>query len=159
MRGQRKPTALKVIEGDRGHATKAEKSRQDREPAPPRDCPTAPPWLDAAAKRKWRELCDTLNTMGVLTAIDGDVLAVYCQAYADHARLVRYLRDRGETTVSPQGYEMPRPEVSMRNRARDDLRKFGPELGIGAASRTKIEVKKPDAGTSPLEKARQRTRR
>jgi len=154
-----KPTALKALEGGRGHRTKAEKAKSDREPKPPRDCPAAPTWLDAAAKRKWRQLADTLNETGVLTLIDGDVLALYCQAYADHERLTKYLRKKGEVSVAPSGYEMPRPEVALRNRARDDMRKFGAELGIGAASRTKIEVKPKDAGPSPLEAVRQRTRR
>jgi len=154
-----KPTALKALEGGRGHRTKAEKAKAEREPKPPRDCPTAPAWLDSGAKRRWRALCDTLNEMGVLTAVDGDVLAVYCQAYSDHERLTRYLRTEGETTVSPTGYEMPRPEVSLRNRARDDMRKCGAELGIGAVARTKAEVKEKYAGPTALEKVRQRTRR
>ena len=154
-----KPSALKAIEGGRGHRTKAEKSREARQPLPPRDCPSPPSWLDAAAKRKWAKLADTLNEIGVLTTIDGDVLALYCQAYSDHERLTRLLRDTGETAKSPSGYMMPRPEVAMRNRARDDMRKFGAELGIGAASRTKIDTKPKDAGPSALEAVRQRTRR
>ena len=143
-----------MLEGNRG-----KRPPKHDEPKPPRDCPEPPPWLDAAAKRKWAALADTLNEMGVLTGIDGDHLAVYCQAYADHERLTRYLRKNGEVTVSPKGYAMPRPEIALRNRARDDLRKAGAELGIGAASRTKIEVKKPDARQTALEEVRQRTRR
>ena len=154
-----KPTALKAFEGGRSHLTKAEIAKQDNEPRPPNDCPSAPSWLDAGARRKWRELCDILNVMGVVTSIDGDVLAIYCQAYADHERLVRYLRKNGEVTESPQGYAMPRPEVSLRNRARDDLRKAGAELGIGAASRAKIEVKRPNGVASPLSRIRKTTQR
>lgn len=153
-----KPTALKALEGGRGHRTKAELAKRENEPRPPRDCPPVPPWLDAGAKRKWRALCDVLHEMGVLTAIDGDVLACYCQAYSDHERLTRFLRENGET-VKGQGRAMAAPQVGMRDRAREDMRKFGAELGIGAASRTKIEVRKPDAAASPLDKVRRQTRR
>lgn len=154
-----KPTALKALEGGRGHRTKAEKSKEANEPRPPRGCPTQPTWLDAGARRKWQSLCDTLSDMGVLTAVDGDVLACYCDAYSRLVRFTTFLRKNGDVTTSPNGYSMPAPEVALRNRAIDDLKKWGAELGIGAASRTKIEVRNPDAGASPLDKIRQRTRR
>ena len=163
-----KPTALKALEGGRGHRTKAEKAKAEREPKPPRDCPNPPPWLDAAAKRKWRSLADELNTMGVLTSVDGDVLACYCDAYSRLVCYTQFLREHGDTNEysktdesgEPFGlYVQVRPEVALRNRAVDDLKKWGAELGIGAAARTKIEVKPKDAGPSTLEKVRQRTRR
>lgn len=154
-----KPTALKAIEGGRGHRTKAEKAKEANEPRPPRDCPACPSWLDARAKRKWASLCGVLNEMGVLTLVDGDYLACYCDAYSRLLRYTAFLRKNGDTTTSPKGYVLQAPEVAMRNRAIDDLKKYGSELGIGASSRTKIEVKKPDGAQSPLEEIRQRTRR
>ena len=141
-----KPTVLKALEGGRGHRTKAELSKRDREPKPSKDAPMMPSWLDASAKRKWKALIEHLNDIGVLTAVDGDVLACYCDAYSRKSRLTRFLRLHGEVEDGK-----PRAECALRDRADDQLKKWGAELGIGAASRTKIEVKKADDGPNPLE--------
>jgi len=96
--------------------------------------------------------------MGVLTEVDADVLACYCDAYSRLLRYTDYLRKYGDTNEyqkrdkdgDPYGcYVQVRPEVALRNRAVDDLKKWGAELGIGAAARSRIDVEKPVV-TNPL---------
>jgi P27 family predicted phage terminase small subunit len=86
-----------------------------------------------------------------LTAIDGDVLAGYCYAVAQVQALTADIAERGATIETQSGYQTPRPEVAMLNHAFDSLRKFGAELGIGAASRSKIDVRPPDDEENPLD--------
>jgi P27 family predicted phage terminase small subunit len=57
-----------------------------------------------------------------------------------------FLNEHGLTVDAPSGYVQQRPEVSIRNKAWDRVAKFGSELGIGAASRSRIEVKQNDDG-------------
>lgn len=155
-----KPTALKVLEGERGHRTKTEKQKRQNEPKPRPILPDPPPYLGKLAKVRWKELIPELDYAGVLTRVDGDILAGYCQAYEDICVLTADIAENGRTyEVGTNGAQSARPEVAMLNRAKDDLRKFGAELGIGAASRTKVEVRKPDAAKSPLQEVREATRR
>lgn len=155
MANPAKPTALKLLEGNRG-----KRPLPKHEPQPRPITPEPPPYLNEIARRRWDELVPELEVMGTLTIVDGDVLAGYCLAYAEVHTFTRFLRRRGRTyKVGTNGALAARPEVAMLNRARDDLRKFGAELGIGAAARTKVEVRKPDAGKTPLEAVREATRR
>ena len=148
----RKPTALVMLEGERGHRTKAEKSRRVNEPHPRPVLPDAPPYLSPIARTRWDELLPELDYTGVLTRVDGDVFAGYCMAYADICELTADIEANGRRyEVGTNGAQSARPEVAMLNRAKDDLRKFGAELGIGAASRSKIEIRKSDDSKNTLE--------
>ena len=150
-----KPTALKILQGNPGH-----QKLKAHEPKPRPILPDPPPYLSETARKRWNELVPELDYSGVLTRIDGDVLAGYCMAYADIVTLTKLIARRGRVyTVGTNGAVSARPEVAMLNRAKDDIRKFGAELGIGAASRTKVEVRKPDAGKTPLEAVREATQR
>ena len=74
-----KPTALKVLEGDRG---KGRRPLNEHEPVPPRGGVKCPSWLLPEAKKEWKRLASSLEAMGVLTMADLTAFAGYCQAYA-----------------------------------------------------------------------------
>lgn len=74
-----KPTALKVLEGDRG---KGRRPLNEHEPIPPRGGVKCPSWLLPEAKKEWKRLAASLEAMGVLTMADLTAFAGYCQAYA-----------------------------------------------------------------------------
>jgi P27 family predicted phage terminase small subunit len=97
--------------------------------------------------------------MGVLTAIDQSALAAYCEAYEEAQACSKYLNEHGLTFRTPSGYIQQRPEVAIRNKAWDRVDKFAAQLGIGAAHRSKIEVKKRDDSKSPLEEIIEANRR
>ena len=150
-----KPTALKIIEGNRG-----KHPLPKNEPKPRPITPNAPEYLSKLALRRWNELLPELEMIGTLTIIDGDILALYCAAWADIVVLTADIEENGRSyEVGTNGAQSSRPEVAMLNRAKDDIRKFGAELGIGAAARTRVEVKKQDAGKTPLQAVREATRR
>ena len=48
-----------------------------------------PGYLSAEAQRKWGELAPHLEVMGVLTAVDVDLLAAYCECFARWRRLAQ----------------------------------------------------------------------
>ena len=79
-----KPTALKVLEGDRG---KGRRPLNEHEPIPPRGGVKCPSWLLPEAKKEWKRLAASLEAMGVLTMADLTAFAGYCQAYAGGAKL------------------------------------------------------------------------
>jgi P27 family predicted phage terminase small subunit len=142
----RKPTALHLLEGT-SHPGRLPKN----EPKPRPVRPACPRFLNRGARNIWNNLVKELESMGVLTAVDASVLAGYCGAYEEAMRLSRYVDRYGFTVTTPSGYLQQRPEVSIRNKAWDRVAKFGSELGIGAASRSRIEVKKPDDAVNPLQ--------
>lgn len=140
-----KPTTLRVIEGNRG---KRPLPKNEPKPAPVK--PKMPGYLHGEGRKHWTELASKLERLGILTEVDQDVLGCYCDAYHRWREAEVHIRRDGAVVKSQSGYPMPSPWVSIRNRALDDLRKWAPELGIGAASRSRIEVKKADADENPL---------
>ena len=131
----RKPRALKVLEGE---TRPSRIGANEPRPAPVR--PDCPEFLNEAAAAIWEDLGPRLEDIGVLTIVDESVLAEYCAAYEEAQRLDRYLNEHGLTFETANGYVGQRPEVAVRHKAWDRARRAGAELGIGAASRGRIDV-------------------
>ena len=92
------PTALKIRAGNPG-----KRPLPTDEPQPMPGRPRCPEWLDPAAKAKWRALVPELERLGLLTRLDGDALAAYCQAWAEVREATRTLRrDRGRKLTRNQ---------------------------------------------------------
>jgi P27 family predicted phage terminase small subunit len=141
-----KPTRLRVIEGNPG-----KRALPKREPKPAPVRPPMPTYLHGEGRKHWTALAEKLERIGVLTEVDQDILGAYCDAYHRWREAEVHIRREGAVVTAPtSGYPMPNPWVSIRNRALDDMRRWAPELGIGAASRSRIEVKKPDGEDNPL---------
>ena len=149
----RKPTALKLLAGDKPSRI------PQNEPKPRPVRPEMPDYLDAYGQKRWKELVSELEACGVLTFVDRDVLGGYCDAFARFVSASKRLKQTGWVTTTKSGYTQQNPWVGIRNRALDDLRKFGAELGIGAASRSRIEVAKPNEHVDPLSEIMESTRR
>jgi P27 family predicted phage terminase small subunit len=70
------------------HGTHPERVNRD-EPVPA-DLPVrCPDYLSPVALEKWNGLAPHLEAMGVLTAVDVDLLAAYCESYARWRTLIR----------------------------------------------------------------------
>ena len=93
------PSALKRLHGE------TRPSRlNDREPLPRRTAPRPPADLDPAAKAIWRRTVREMPA-GVITAVDADALACYCEA------VVRYRQGQ------PRSWLGRRPSSAVRAQA------------------------------------------
>ena len=72
-----KPTALKLLEGNPG-----KRPLNVDEPKPKKQAPSCPSWLEPEAKKEWKRMAKTLESIGILTEIDKAAFSGYCQAYA-----------------------------------------------------------------------------
>ena len=117
MSNPAKPTALKLLEGNRGHRPIPD---DNPEPEPMKTFPKPPKWFDDIAREEWMERGRELFDTGVLTSIDLPVFEFYCYLYS-------------QTRQSPSNQKL------------QQLRLYMGELGMTPASRNKIHVKKPNA--------------
>ena len=137
-----KPTALKVLQGNPGHQTLPK-----NEPQPRPITPEIPEYLGEAGKRRWNELIPELEYMGTLTIVDGDVLGAYCLSYQKLVAAEAVLAESGPYSERGTGAPIRHPAAIEAESAAKMLHKFGAELGIGAASRSKVEARRQDAAT------------
>ena len=95
------PTALKVLEEDRG---KGRRPINKDEPTPSQENVKCPSWLMPEAKKEWKRLAPSLIAMGILTEHDMEAFAGYCQAYARWREAEEFLSQHGTIFKTPSGY-------------------------------------------------------
>jgi P27 family predicted phage terminase small subunit len=151
------PTQLKIVRGNPG-----KKALPKGEPLPDASMPSPPDFLEGYALEVWQSLAPKLSQAGILTAVDGMTLAVYCQACQNWREARQVLKVEGNRVSSPNGYEIAHPCVSMEKQAFETMRQYATELGLSPAARPRLSKgeAKPD---DPLEvfiqkKQREKTR-
>ena len=138
------PTHLRMLRGNPG-----KRPVNKREPQPGKDLPRCPAWLSDEAKKVWRRMVPALKRMGILTVVDGDALAAYCQTYARWKGAEEFIQQHGE--VYPIRDENGRvkymqqfPQVAIARHNLQLLKSYQQEFGLTPSARTRIEVGKPD---------------
>ncbi len=130
-----KPTALKLLEGNPG-----KRPLNTKEPKPEKKAPRCPSWLEPEAKKEWKRMSKTLETMGVLTQVDGAAFAGYCQAYARWKEAEEFLTKHGTIFKTPSGYIQQVPQVSIAQTYLKVMKDFCSEFGLTPAARTRIQI-------------------
>jgi len=130
-----KPTALKLLEGNPG-----KRPLNAKEPKPEKKAPRCPSWLEPEAKKEWKRMSKTLETMGVLTQVDSAAFAGYCQAYARWKEAEEFLTKHGTIFKTPSGYIQQVPQVSIAQTYLKVMKDFCSEFGLTPAARTRIQI-------------------
>jgi P27 family predicted phage terminase small subunit len=149
-----KPTAIKILEGRRGHHP-----LNDREPTPLVMEPEMPKHLDAIARREWRRLVPILISMRVLTEADGIALASLCSAYSTLIQTQSLIRKQEASGKSPllmrtnTGYVYQSPLLAIVNTQIGIINRLLVEFGLTPASRTRISVAGRDSSSDALDDA------
>ena len=130
---KKKPTALSIIQGNPG-----KRSLNKNEPKPKAGAPRCPVSLSEEAKKHWRIIVKQLAAAKIMTKLDSDALALYCEAYARWNDANQHLQKFGIVVKSPQGWPIQSPYLSISNRAFDQMKSMLGEFGMTPASRTKI---------------------
>lgn len=119
-----KPTALKLLHGNPG-----KRKLNDKEPKPPVGAePPAYLKADPVLLAEWKLEAPRLTRLGLLTEIDGDVLARIC-----------VLRVRFRDALAEGAAASTLAAVSK------ELRSLELQFGMGAANRSRVKVEQPKA--------------
>lgn len=139
----RKPTALRVLQGNAG-----KRPLPKREPKPKRGIPSPPSWLSTRAKAVWRELGGQLDVVGVLTVQDRRALELLCDAYDEWRSAREKILEHGatyESVTDAGGLAIkPRPEVAQASDAWKRVRAMLLEFGLTPAARAKVSASEPE---------------
>jgi P27 family predicted phage terminase small subunit len=112
--------------------------RRGAEVRPDASMPKCPSWLDGEAKKKWKELAPELHRLGILTSVDGGVMAAYCQAWAEFKLSTETLQKEGRTFTTATGYMAPHPAVAQQRSAWGAMKAMGELLGLSPAGRVSL---------------------
>ena len=145
------PTALKILEGDRG---KGRRPLNRKEPVPNADQVVCPEWLMEEAQNEWERLAPALIAMGVLTNHDVANFAGYCEAFARWREAEEFLTQHGTIMKTPSGYVQQMPQVSIALQNLKQMQSLAAEFGLTPASRARLYAQNGDKADSddPMEK-------
>ena len=135
------PTRLKVLTGNPG---KRPLNRAEPKPAP--ELPVMPPFLRLplgraaqAAREEWERIAGDLVGLGILTKIDRAVFIAYCVLYGQWVAAIEKILVTGAIVrAGKTGVPMQSPHVSIARHALRHWIELAGELGIGAASRSRV---------------------
>lgn len=130
----KKPTALKILDGNPGN-----RPLPQGEPQPALGAPACPGWLSKEAREEWKRVVPELVRLNLLTLIDRAALAAYCEAYAQWELASKDVLTEGLTVPSLHSV-VTNPKVRIADAAAKRMRAFLIEFGLTPASRARISV-------------------
>lgn len=143
------PTVLKLLRGNPG---KRAVNTREPKPAVSKRLPQPPSHLGKLAKQEWRRIVPELHRLGMLTSIDRNELARYCELWARWREANDVVVDQGMTFTTDKGYVCQRPEMTLSLRLSAELRRLADAFGLNPSARSRIDVRPPsEAKTDPDE--------
>jgi len=117
------------------------------EPRPDNEKPECPDWLDLDAKAAWARLSDEMHRIGILTGVDRDALAAYCEAYSRWKKAVKRVIQDGQyiesTNKNGSTYLMAHPGLNITKNALADMHRFMREFGLTPSARSGMVISPP----------------
>ena len=144
MAPPRTPTKLKLLRGE------TRPSRLNRaEPKPRAGRPRMPLEMSPLAKTAWRHVIREMGATGVITAVDADVLRLYCESLARY-RYAAGMLERSGPLITAGGTGARRGELvknPLHQIVRDNallVRALARELGLTPAARVGLSGRRAE---------------
>lgn len=109
---------------------------------------SCPSWMDKEAKKEFKRVLKLLQEEHKdFTEKDTKALEGYAISYSKWKLAEQILDEKGFTFETPNGYEQQRPEVSIANKAQQEMRSWMKELGLTEAARARMNKNKAVSST------------
>lgn len=158
MRGQRKPTKMKILEGE------PNKKRINYKEPTPEGKTTNPKFLNHWAKNEWKRIVPELDRLGLLTLIDRASLAAYCQSYGRWVqaenKLNKLIAEAEKDNKDPAsaffvgnkyGGLSKNPLLTIINECLSQMHEYLTEFGMTPVSRSRITTQPDPDKVDPME--------
>jgi P27 family predicted phage terminase small subunit len=155
-----KPIQLHLLEGNKNRLTKEEIEQRleaEKKLQPKKDKIKPPAWLDPIAKKEFKRIAGELMELDLLTNIDVNALAAYCDAYSDYIKCTKIIQEEGlmveYTNKAAETNKVPHPLLTKKKQLHEQMRSLASEFGLTPSARAKIAIpKKEEAPKSEAER-------
>jgi P27 family predicted phage terminase small subunit len=144
----RKAQPVNVVEfNGRKHLTKDEIER--RRAAEGRIKPKSnrirpPDWLSDLAKDEFKRIIKEMKDLDVITNVDVDALAIYCDAYATYMECTRIIENEGfqieHVNKAGASNMVPHPLLAKKRQFAEQMKSMATEIGLTPSSRARIAL-------------------
>ncbi|MNB98316.1 Phage terminase, small subunit [compost metagenome] len=143
---------LTVLQSNnRSHLTKAEieqRKAQEEAVKPKADKIKPPTWLKSiVARKEFKRISSELQEINLISNLDVDLLAMYCQAYAQYQQVISEMDGQPLSVTKYDKYERPylveNPLIKIQLKYSDEMKKIASQMGLSINSRLKLTVPTP----------------
>ncbi len=146
-----KPIHLHLLEGNRSRLTKQEieeRVEAEKKLRPNKDRVRPPVWLDSIAKKEFKRIAKELDELDLVTNIDINALATYCDAYSDYIECTKIIKEEGlmveYTNKAAETNRVPHPLLTKKKQLHEQMKTLAVEFGLTPSSRAKISMPKEE---------------
>ena len=145
------PTHLKLLRGNPG---KQALNKHEPQPLLPDKVPDPPEFLSGYAHDEWYRIIDELYRLRLVTSVDVNCLAAYCEAFKrwrTAQELLARMAERDEATAGllvegKTGNSVPNPLVVIADQAARNMVRYAAEFGLTPSARSRINTGVDAAG-------------
>ncbi|MGG0754256.1 phage terminase small subunit P27 family [Brevibacillus laterosporus] len=146
-----KPLELHLVQGNQSRLTKKEieERQQAEERLKPKTNKVRPPsWLDKVAKAEFKRLAKELAEIDLVTNVDVNALATYCDAYSDYVQCTKIIQEEGliveHTNKAGETNSVPHPLLTKKKQLHDQMRSLAIEFGLTPSARAGLAKPKKE---------------
>ncbi|MED0676976.1 phage terminase small subunit P27 family [Aneurinibacillus thermoaerophilus] len=146
-----KPIHLHLLEGNKNRLTKKEIEKRveaEKKIQPKKDNVKPPAWLDAIAKKEFKRIAKELAELDLVTNVDVNALAAYCDAYSDYVKCTKIIQEEGfmveYTNKAAETNKVPHPLLTKKKQLHEQMKALATEFGLTPSSRAKIAIPKQE---------------
>ena len=110
----------------------------------PAKAPARPAWLSPFGARVWTRVVTELEPLGVLSPVDRDTLAAFCDAAAFAKDARDLLVADGLTRIGQKGEPVKNPMFQIWQQAIGKIESLGSKLGLNPSARLRLLADLPD---------------
>lgn len=152
------PTKLKLLRGNPAHQML---NLHEPEPMQASEVPEPPGFLSDYGKEEWRRIIVELYRLRLMTIVDLNPLAAYCQAYSRwrvaEEKIAAMAKTDPETGAlllgKPSGIQVANPLVAISDTAARAMIRYAGEFGLTPAARSRLtdHLNKPQSAKSKFD--------
>lgn len=154
-----KPAIVHLIQGNPSKKPRQELLAEVNNPIVPVEAPTMPDWFDEDLERIWNEVVADLLILGLITKLDKQILAQYCETVWEYRNFSLKIKEEnkklssstGDVQTSSTGYKDISVWRKLRNDAERRANEAGGKLGFSPLARQNLKRPAPQQELFPNE--------
>ena len=156
-----KPAIVHLLNGNPSKRNREALEQEQAQPLAPVEAPPMPDWLSPEAQAEWARIVPDLEMLGLISRLDRQAMAHYCEAAAEYRFWTLKMREfsqgqslRGDVQTYRSGAQDLSVWRKLRNDAERRANEAGSRFGLSPLARRSLKAVPPQGELFPNEQKR-----